>query len=346
MIKSIISIERLSRLVVRLLIKMGVKPADARKIAWVYRIMTLRGVGHHDINSLPFELTRLEKGYSKPRPRIKLAKDRRAVAVLDGDNGPGPLVAYIMTQKAVAKARKFGLGLVSARNSNHFIGAAAYCLLAAEHGMLGIAASNTDTVMGAHGSADRAIGNNPWGFAVRTGAGFPLLLDICNAYASYGKLHDYRKKGWKVPKEWGLDSRGRNTTDPGRILDGGVPLPMVGHKGFGLSILMEILTSVLSGGAITDEIALMSRQDNGFSHAALVINPAFFMSPRVFKARTRKLVTYLKGHPPLKKGVPILLPGERSYKTGRKLKKTGIRLEPHTRKNLQQWMDKLGVHNI
>ena len=343
MLKTTLSPVQCEKLTGKLLEKMGISRTNANKMAWVYKVMTLRGVGHHDINSLPWELSRLENGVTNPKPKVKLVKDRRAVAVLDGDNGPGPLVAYTMTQRAITKAKKYGLGMVSARNSNHFIGAAAYSLLAAEQGMLGIATSNTDNVMGAHGSADRAIGNNPWGFAVQTGAGFPLLLDICNAFASYGKLHDYRKKGWQVPKEWGLDSQGRNTTDPGKILDGGVPLPMVGHKGFGLSILMEIFTSVLSGGAITDEISLVSTKNNGFSHAALVIDPAFFMSPRAFKGRMKKLVTYLKGHPPLKKGQPVVLPGERSYKSAQELMRTGIRLRPDTRKSLQEWMVKLGV---
>jgi LDH2 family malate/lactate/ureidoglycolate dehydrogenase len=242
-----------------------------------------------------------------------------------------------MTVQAMKKAEKYGIGIAIMRGSNHFVGSAAYTLMAAERGMLGIAMSNTESIMAAPESKDKVIGNNPWGFAVPTGAGFPLLLDICNAYASFGKFWLYRKNKWKIPPEWGLDGSGKNTTDPAKVIDGGIPLPMAGHKGFGIAILVELLTSVLSGGTITDEVRHPNGKGKGFSQAALVIDIGHFMPVSRFKERTKRMIRHLKKHP-VRGGGKIELPGERSHRAKQRLMKTGIRLGPSLRRKLESWL--------
>jgi LDH2 family malate/lactate/ureidoglycolate dehydrogenase len=343
MIQSPISARRLRGLMERLLRKIGMRAADASAVAWVFHTMTLRGVGHHDVTSLPGLLKRLADGVHKVRPRVRAVLRRGAVAVLEGDNAPGPLAAYRMMQLAVALARRHGIGMVSMRNSNHFLGAAPYALLAAESDMLGIAASNTMPCMGTGASRDRAIGNNPWGFAARTGAGFPFLLDICNAYASYGKLHEYASRGWKVPRDWGLDSRGRKTTDPAKVIRGGVPMPMADHKGFSLSLLVEILTGVLSGGAIADEVRLSPKGGNGSCQAAIAIDIRHFLPLARFRRRTARLARYLTNHPLLDPRRATMLPGQRSHQAAVRIRREGVRLSRRTLAELNQWAARLGV---
>ncbi len=343
MIRSNMRIQDLERATVKLLCKVGLRRVDAQAMAWVYKTMTLRGVGHHDVTGLPRMLSHLEEGMFNARPDIRAVLDRQAVAVLDGDNAPGPLAAYRAMEKAMRKAARYGVSMVSLRNSNHFMGAAGYALLAAERNMLGIAASNTVSCMGTGGSADRAIGNNPFGFAAQTGAGFPILLDICNAYASYGKLQEYRAAGRKIPPDWGLDARGRPTDDPARVMQGGVPQPMAGHKGFGVALLVEILSAVLGGGAITDEVSLSPQGGNGSSQAFLVIDVEHFMTPRRFRSRTKRLVELLKAHRPLDRRHPIALPGERSHRAARTIRREGVDLGQATVDALNEWADKLGV---
>jgi len=335
-----IDVKRLERLMVRALCALDVAPADAKAMAWVYSVMTLRGVGHHDVTGFPNLLQSLQDGVLNASPCVATEVDRGAMAVMDGDNAPGPLAAYRMMEKAIDTARQYGVGLVCIRNSNHFVGAAPYALLAAEHGMLGLVASNTGLCMGTGASSDRAIGNNPWGFAVGTGAGHPLLLDICNAYASYGKLAEYAKRGQRIPPTWGMDAHGRRTTRPEQVIKGGVPLPIGGHKGFGIAVLVEILTGVLSGGAITDEIG--PGGDNS-SQVALVIDVEHFMPMRRFKARTKRMVNYLKGHPVLEPERPTTMPGDRSHAARQKLRRTGVILDGKTIESLNRWLGRLGI---
>jgi LDH2 family malate/lactate/ureidoglycolate dehydrogenase len=342
MVSSRMSIGKLERLMARLLCAVGMRPSDASAVAWVYAAMTLRDVGHHDVTDFPGLLGRLEAGGVKARPRIRVVVDRGAIAVLEGDAAPGPLAAYRMTEKAIAKAARWGIGMACVRNSNHFVGAAAYALLAARRGMIGIIASNAGFGMGTGTSRDLAIGNNPWGFACLTGAGFPLMFDVCNAYASYGKLHEYKAAGRKLPQGWGLDRHGRPSVDPAAVLDG-VPMPIAGHKGLGLSMLVELLTGVLSDGAILEELRYGSKGGKGPCQAAIVIDVRHFLSPRRFQARTGKMVKSLKAHPLLDPRRPTLLPGERSDAAAKRIRKDGVRLDRQTATALGQWCGKLGV---
>jgi LDH2 family malate/lactate/ureidoglycolate dehydrogenase len=343
MITSEIQVNELESLMVKMLRKVDVSPANARDIAWVFKTMTLRGVGHHDMGSFPGVIRNLKDGVFNSRPNIKIVVSKQATAVMDADNAPGTLAAFRMTEKAIQKAKKYGIGIVTMRNSNHFLGSAAYSLLAAEHDMIGITMSNTMAGMAAHGSYEKAIGNNPWGYAVKTGAGFPIMLDICNAYASFGKLMDYRKNNWEIPKEWGLDEFGENTNDPAKVLRGGVALPMAGHKGYGLAILVELLTSILSGGAITENVVMNSLDGNGHNQVSIVININHFLPMATFESRTKEMVDMLKNHSPRDPERPVVLPGERSYESSIKLAEEGIVLRDKTVDELNQLIDELDI---
>ncbi len=328
---------------VKMLRKVGVSPANARDIAWVFKTMTLRGVGHHDMGSFPGVIRNLRDRTFNPRPKITIVSSKKATAVMDADNAPGTLASYRMTEKAIQKAKKYGIGIVTMRNSNHFLGSAAYSLLAAEHDMIGITMSNTAAGMAAHGSSERAIGNNPWGFAATTGAGFPIMLDICNAYASFGKLMDYQKNNWDIPPEWGLDEFGENTSDPSKVMRGGVALPMAGHKGYGLAIMVELLTSILAGGAITENVKMNSLEGDGHSQVSIVININHFLQVETFEDRTKELVGLLKNHSPRDPEKPVMLPGERSYKSSQKLSTDGIVLSKRTVDELNQLIADLKI---
>jgi LDH2 family malate/lactate/ureidoglycolate dehydrogenase len=328
---------------VKMLRKVEVTPANARDIAWVFKTMTLRGVGHHDVGDFPRLINNLKDRTFNPRPKIKTIVSEKATAVMDADNAPGTLAAYRMTEKAIQKARKYGIGIVTMRNSNHFLGSAPYSLLAAEQDMIGITMSNTVAGMAAHGSKEKAIGNNPWGYAVKTGAGFPVILDIANAYASFGKLFDYMKNEWEIPREWGLDESGENTNDPSKVLRGGVSLPMAGHKGYGLAIMVEILTSVLAGGAITENVRMNSLEGNGHSQASIVINIKHFLPMTDFESRTKEMVDLLKNHSPRDPEKPVLLPGERSYRSRNKLAEEGIVVREKTVDEFNQLLDELKI---
>ena len=316
-----------------------VEPSDARAIAWVFATQSLRGVGHHDLNDLPGRLQRLSEGSLNPRPDIALIASRDATALIDGDNGPGELVCYRAMSLAVEKAAVRGVGYVVARSSNHFLAGAPYALLAAQAGMVGLVFSNTISCMAAPGSPDDLIGNNPLGFAAPTAAGYPLLLDICQACASWGTMQAFRRAGRSIPSHWGRDRAGRPTTDPAAVLDGGVFLPMGEHKGFGLAVLVEVLTSVMGGGAFTDHVkARAAAPGEGHSQACLAVDVRHFTPLETFTRRTAALISRLKSH-----GPEVRVPGERSAQSAAAALTGGVRLRPDRARALSEWADRLGV---
>jgi LDH2 family malate/lactate/ureidoglycolate dehydrogenase len=322
-----------------LLERVRVQPQDARAVAWVFATQTLRGVGHHDLNDLPGRLERLTEGSLNPRPNIRLLTTRDSTAVIDGDNGPGELVCYRAMALAIEKAAARGVGFVVARSSNHFLAGAPYALLAAQAEMLGLCVSNTVSCMAAPGSADHLIGNNPLAFAAPTAAGYPILLDICQAYASWGVMSARKRAGQPIPDYWGRDKDGRPTTAPAAVMDGGLFMPMGEHKGFGLAILIEVLTSVLGGGAITDQIrSRAASPGEGHSQACLAINVRCFMPLEAFARRTAALVATLKSH-----GAEVLIPGERSARAAAAAWTGGVRLRPDRAEALRNWAQRLDV---
>ena len=316
-----------------------VLPHDARPVAWVYTTQSLRGVGHHDINSLPARLNRLTEGSINPRPEIRILASQDATAVIDGDNGLGELVTHRAMSLAIEKATVRGVGFVTARSSNHFLAAAPYALMATQAGMIGLAFSNTISCMAAHGANDDAIGNNPFGFAAPTAAGYPIVFDICNAYASLGTMSEKARNGESIPDSWGRDKEGRATTDPKAVLDGGLFMPMGGHKGFGLAILVEILTSVLGGGAITDQIRMRAAQPGeGHSQCCLAVNIAQFMTVETFNQRTAAMITMLKSH-----GAEVMIPGERSAHAAAQAWTDGVLIRAEAAHALRDWARRLNV---
>lgn len=331
----------LQPLLTRMLVALGLSEENAAPIAWVYTRMTERGVGHHDINDFPHLLDRLHAGRFNTQPKITTLTDHQAIATLDGDNAPGPLAAYRAMETAIAKARDFGIGMAIVRNSNHFLGAAPYTLLAHEHNMIGIAASNTLPGMGLPVTQSRIIGNNPFGFAADSGQSFPLLLDICCAYASYGVLNDYRKNNQPLPEGWALDAAGNPTTSPGAAINNGIPLPIGEHKGLGLAILVELLTSVLGRGAIINDVQSDAQENRGHTQTMLAINIQNFMPVEEFNTRAREMTGQLKSAPLRHEPETLRLPGERTHHSAQQIQRDGVTLHPDLTHQLSSWLSRL-----
>jgi LDH2 family malate/lactate/ureidoglycolate dehydrogenase len=271
--------------------KVGMAPARADTFADVYMRATLRGLGHHDIHSLGDRLAALRGGQLNPGPRFRLQAAREALESYDGDNGPGELCSAFATERASRLADRHGIGLCTISASNHFLAAAPYVEKAAEEGYLAIVLSNAKPIMGVPGSGARIMGNSPFGFGTATNGEHPLLMDACLAYASFGTLGAMRAEGRNVPPTWGADALGTPTTDPGVIIDTGTSYPIGEHKGFGLALLMETLTGVLSGGQLLGETNQRYPGGQGLhSQTAIVIKPEGLMPLPQYRERVGTLV--------------------------------------------------------
>lgn len=226
----------------------GLPDGAARSVAEALVAADMRGIPSHGSLLVPMYVERLRKGSVATATRAEVVADDGATAVLDAGHALGVLTADQAMALAVDKARVYGVGAVAVRRAFHFGGAFRYVQAAAAAGMIGIAASNTRPLMPAPGGASAVVGNNPLAFGVPTADGEPIVLDMALSEAALGKIRLAEQEGRAIPPTWATDAEGRPTTDPTAALRG-LLLPAAGHKGYGLALIVDLLTGVLSGGA-------------------------------------------------------------------------------------------------
>jgi LDH2 family malate/lactate/ureidoglycolate dehydrogenase len=208
----------------------------------------MRGIGSHGVMLLPMYVERIRAGSVSRAERAEVVRDSGAVAVLDAGHALGQLTGDQAMRLAVDKARTYGVGVVTVRRAFHFGGAFRYVDFAARNGCVGIAAANTRPLMPAPGGASAVVGNNPLAVGVPRASGRPVILDVALSEAALGKVRLAAGEGRQIPATWATDEQGRPTTDPAAALRG-LLLPSGAHKGYGLALMIDVLTGVLSGGS-------------------------------------------------------------------------------------------------
>jgi LDH2 family malate/lactate/ureidoglycolate dehydrogenase len=197
---------------------------------------------------LPTYVTRIQAGGINRSPRIEVVSDQSALAVVDADAAIGAFSAVQCTDMAIRKARAGGVGMVLARNANHFGATGYYTDRMTAAGFAGLAVCNTDAVMCAPFGGRAVLGTNPISIAVPSLDGTRPQLDMATTEASYGKILVARDHATAIPSGWGVDANGAATTDPREVLAGAL-LPSGGPKGFGLAFMVDCLVAL--GGADT-----------------------------------------------------------------------------------------------
>ncbi len=312
-----ISFSDLEALIRRSLIRQGMSEDNARIMTDIYISTTKRGVGHHDIHNLPQRLQKLKNGELNPNPEFRLLSSFGGMERYDGDNGPGELINHFSMERAMTLASVHGIGMCAMNNSNHYLCSAPYVEQAARKGYIGLIIAKAMPTMGMPGNRGNLIGQSPMGFAFPSGSMDPVMLDICLAYVSYEKLKMMADHGEAVPSHWGVGPDGLPTTDAKALL-AGTKYPIGEHKGFGLALLCELLTGVLSGGCILDE----PEEADGIremSHTAFAIKADALMPMEEFNKRSSELIERLKG-----RDADVRIPGERTYEKTREYDLTGV----------------------
>lgn len=312
-----VNINELKGHLVKALQNRGINAEDADIIAEVYYRATLRGVGHHEIDSLPERYSHLDKGETNPRPRIRQISALGAMELYDGDNGMGELCTMFITDRSIELAGKHGIGFASIRNSNHFLAAAPYTEYADEKGFFTTVLSKSPSGLSLPGADRDIMGNNPFGYSAAAGDS-ALLFDICFAYSSYGKMNKYIKEGKSIPEYWGRDKKGEPTTDPQNVMDSELFMPIGEHKGFGLAIWVEMMTSVLSGGTILNPDENNSGLPGIYSQTAITIDVERLLGPGEFSRRNSEMKKIFKEKYP-----DVYFPGQNSLKSKQSILKQG-----------------------
>ena len=323
-----VSVKSLAELVTGIFRGAGCSKADATDIAQCLVQTNLWGIDSHGVLRVPEYVDRFRSGAMNPTPAIHTLKAGSGLEVLDADSGSGFVAARAAMSRAIELAEEGNIAAVSIINSNHCGATSLYARMALESDMIGIAMSNVAPNMVMAGSTSAVTGNNPVAVAVPSFGEFPFVLDISMSAVAGGKLLMAAKEGKEIPLTWATDKQGRPTSDPQAGFEGFL-LPMGGHKGFGLALLVDVLCGVITGGSFQHHLKSMyvSPSDpSRTAHLMLVINPRVFMTKEELKSRMGEFFETVKRSPTREDHAEMLLPGELEYRQEQERRRTGIPL--------------------
>lgn len=324
----------------------GLPDADARIVADSLVDADLRGVSSHGVLRMETYLQRLNNRVMNATPEVKTISETAGTAVLDGDNGFGQVVSQRAVDTLLAKTKDTPIAAVSVRNSNHFGAAAYWAAQLAEHDLIGITVSNVEPLMPPPGGSEARIGNNPLSVVVPALTHRPIVVDMATSVVPLGKILNAKSKGETIPEGWGLDSNGKSTTIPDEVINGGSLFPVGGPKGYGLAIIVEVLSALLSGGEFGTDIHSMYQElesPNRISHFFMAVRISAFLDPQIFKASVDRYIDQIKSSP-LAPGIDaIRMPGEIELRTKDKNVADGISLPPSVAAGLVSLARSAGV---
>ncbi|MFW5714148.1 MAG: Ldh family oxidoreductase, partial [Brevefilum sp.] len=244
-----------------------------------------------------------------------IIKDGPAFAIMDAQNSMGMVPSYKAMELACEKAKQTGIALVTVKNSTHFGAAGYYANMAALKGMLGLAMSNVDPNMTAPGARGMLIGNNPLSYAAPASTTPTIFLDIALSNVASLKVVKARKEGKSIPDTWVVDKDGLPTTDPSHYPEEGAVQPMAAHKGYGLAVMVELMTGALSGGGMSmlgDIVSWLFEIEapNKVCHTFIAIDVEQFVGKKAFIERADAMAKALRSAPKAKGSEQIYTPGE------------------------------------
>lgn len=312
--ETVVRHERLESFTASCLEKLGLAPGDASLVARTLVAANLRGVDSHGVVRLPHYATRLRNGTVRARPAISARRTGPSAAVVEGDAGMGQLVAARAMQEAIALARETGVGAAVARNSSHCGACAWFVEMAVNEGMIGIALTHTDSIMVPPGMKRIFLGSNPIAFGA-PGAREPVIIDMSTTHVAWGKILVARQENKSIPPDWGVDSEGKPTTDPHRVVG---LAPTGGHKGYALAMMVEILCAQLAGVPFGRHVTKMYGEldkARNLGHFMLALDPRRFTGAG-FGSAVDSFLEDIRQEGALAPGDPERLSAERRRREG------------------------------
>ena len=316
----------------------GLSEADATIGADVLALTDAWGVFTHGTKCLAGYLRRLKAGGLRPRGVPRIVAEGGAWATVDGDSALGLVTSVFAMQTAIAKAKQQGIAYVGVRNSCHFGGAGYYSWLAARKGLIGLSMANDIPSVAAPGSRGAITGSNPISYAVPAGRYRPVLLDMSTATVAGGKVYAARMRGEAIPASWLVGADGKATTDPSGYPQVGALQPAAGHKGYGISLLIETLAGILSGAAFTWRVGNWmwddGTQPTHHGAAFIAIDTDAIMPATEFARRMEAMVDEIHQAPRADGAERLYVPGEMEWERYERAMKDGIMLPPDVAEKL------------
>jgi LDH2 family malate/lactate/ureidoglycolate dehydrogenase len=340
-----ISEQQLTDLCAAVLTHLGIVPEQAVNIARNLVDADLRGIASHGVVRLPIYAERLHAGAVNPRPNVRIIHETATAAVVDGNNGMGQWVAAKSMQVAIDKGCSGNCAFVAVRNSNHFGAAAYYSRLAVEHDMIGISFTiGGINHMAPWGGAEAILGNNPFSVALPAGEECPIVLDMACSVAARGKIIVAAKDNTSIPDDWATGPDGRPTSDPVEALKGFM-LPVGGPKGYSLTLVVGLLSTMLSGACFGTEVTHMYedlKRPQNVGHLFGVLPIATFESIETYKKRMDKAIREVRNVKRAPGVERIYMPGEREDLLVEQHRQVGVSIKQAVWAELQEVAKRFG----
>jgi L-2-hydroxycarboxylate dehydrogenase (NAD+) len=340
MLKRFIPFEVLEKFMVDVMVKAGIPKEDAGIICDALLKADKLGFDSHGVNRLkPIYLDRIKEGILNPVTNYKIVKEGPTTAVIDGHNGMGHVIAFNSMKLAIEKAKKFGMGMVTVRNSSHYGFAGYYPLMAVKENMIGITGTNARPSIAPTFGVENMLGTNPMTFGIPSDESFPFLLDCATSITQRGKVELYAREGKNLPKGWVIDNNGESKTNSAEVLEdlikgsaaltplGGVGEETGGYKGYGYATVVEILSAALQQGAF---LKMLTGFNDGkkvpysIGHFFIVIDISAFTDPVDFKKTTGDILRELRASRKMPGQNRIYTAGEKEHNTWIERKDKGV----------------------
>lgn len=325
---------------VNVMVKAGIPEKDAKIVGDVLIQADKLGFDSHGVNRLKsIYLDRIKTGIVHPVTNFKIVKEGPTTAVIDGQNGMGHVISYNAMRMAIDKAKKYGMGMVTVRNSSHYGFAGYYPLMAVKENMIGITGTNARPSVAPTFGVENILGTNPMTFGIPSDEAFPFLLDCATSITQRGKVELYAREGKELHKGWVIDENGESKTNSSEVLDdiiagkaaltplGGLGEETGGYKGYGYATVVEILSAALQQGSFMKML-------NGFKdgkkipysvgHFFIVIDISAFTEPDDFKKTTGDILRELRASKKMPGQSRIYTAGEKEYDTWMERKDKGV----------------------
>lgn len=302
----------------------------ARNMVW----SELVGRSNYGLERVPIHIERLKRGVLEPHGRMTIRELGASLVHVDGLGGFGQHVAETAMAEAIVRARKTGVGVAGVSGSNSFGAGGYYLAQAADAGMIALVAGNSFPKVTPHGGRKPVLGTNPFSFGVPRRNGEHLLVDMATSAMSGSMVTRAVARGEPLPAGVAIDAEGQPITDHTRLA-GGALLPFGGAKGFGLSLMVELLAGVLTGAGVTSGVASIFNDftrngDNG--HFMLALDIGRWIDRDLFAARAEALFVEVKAA-----GANVQLPGETRWTEFARNSRHGITIDP------KRWLEISGI---
>ena len=351
--------DELERFMVEALRGLGVPEADAKVCAEVLITSDKRGIDSHGIARFKtIYYDRIKDKIQQPVTRFEVLRDGPTTAVVDGHDGMGHVIGRKSMEMTIAKAKKYGMGMVAARNSTHYGIAGYYALMAVEAGMIGMTGTNARPSVAPTFGVENMLGTNPMTFGLPTDEEFPFVLDCATSLTQRGKIEVYARGGQPVPEGWVIGADGRTKTDSQAILGelvkgtaaltplGGIGEDGAGYKGYGYCTVVEILSAALQGGSYLKMLlgfADGKRVPYHLGHFFLAVDIEAFCPLAQFKKISGDICRQLRASKKAPGAERIYTAGEKEHLAWLERKGKGVPVNAELQKEIKAIQAELGL---